>query len=99
MMLMVTEATHITFYPKDNNIGISCNMLFRIRELSEIHGYTMHMDYDCTYYTWTSDRVSPDSEVRQMVEGIRDICKGIAIVFEVTNTVRSEKQQTVKIDI
>lgn len=85
----VDESTNIGFWPKDDNVGISRNMLLRIKELSKAHEY----DFRCeditnwTYYTWTTKRVSPNSEIKEIVDGIREICKGIELIFKIENTV------------
>lgn len=86
MLEPVINATTITFYPKDDDIGISRNMLSQIRELSRAQRYSMFMQKDCTYYTWNSDKVSHSLQIKQIVDGIRDICKGIEIVFDICIT-------------
>ena len=85
-MDIVTKATHISFYPKDDNVGLSRNMLLQINVLSEEHEYILRMADDCTYYTWTFEKVSSNSEIRQIIDTIREICKGIEVEFKITNT-------------
>lgn len=87
---IVTKATRIEFWPMDNNIGISGNMLLQIRKLCDVHKCELHMWHDYIHYTWTEKRVLPNAEIKQMVDGIREICKGIELIFKITNTVPAE---------
>lgn len=86
---IVDKSTRIDFWPKDDNVGISRNMLLRIKELSEAHEYDFRCEHitNWTYYTWTHERVSPHSEIKEIVDGIREICKGIELIFKIENMV------------
>lgn len=98
MLARVEYATDIEFYPKDDNVGLSRNGLLEIRKLSSAYGYTMHMsDRECKYYTWCTERVSSNAEIKQIVDGIRGICKGIEMKFKICNTY-PEKQQEISIE-
>lgn len=97
MLRIVHYATHIDFYPKDENAGLSRKALLEIKDLSRKHEYTMHFyEEKCTYYTW-AERISSNSEIKHIVDDIRRICKDVEMVFEIEKHYRGAPYS--KIDI
>ena len=98
MLTIVEYATELEFYPEDDNVGLSRSMLLKISELSEAHKYAMFMrPTEYIYYTWCDGRVSSNAEIKQIVDGIRDICKGIEMKFTIYITYM-EKIQEISIE-
>ena len=94
MLTLVKYATEIEFYPEDDNVGLSRSMLLKISKLSSAHEYMMKMrETGGIYYTWHSERVSSNAEIKQIVDGIRDICKGIEMKFKIYTTYPGKIQE------
>lgn len=85
-MKRVPCSSGIKFWPKDNNIGLSRNMLLQIKELSRAYNQELFLgdEPDCTYYTETMKgaEYSSYSEIKEIIDGVREICKGIELEFK-----------------
>lgn len=100
-MNIVIRMTKIKFWPKDDNVGFSRNTLSQLHELSVAHNVggldlVMNGSWEkdepyCVYTMHTvNDTSLSHSEIKEVIEGIKEICKGVELVFKVYNTVPEE---------
>lgn len=89
MINLVTAGTTIYFKPKDDNMGLTFNMINDISNLGsedgEFSGYYLHLSDDREHGNWykfeqISESLSVD-KINVIVSKIREICKGVDLIF------------------
>lgn len=100
MMEFIRKATFIYFKPKDDNMGLTSCMINTISKLGdkdeEFSGYRLRLSNDKQYKNWyefsQNYEAASIDEINVMLSKIREICKGVELVFAVEKIEAEEGQ-------
>lgn len=99
-MEFIRKATFIYFKPKDDNMGLTFPMINEVSKLGDVEGefsgYRIRLSRDSEYENWyefeNHNKAASIDEINAIISKIREICKGVELVFAVEKIDAEEGQ-------